>query len=130
MANPAPTHRSATSSVRSSARTENLEAYRDRTDTIGCAMTMPRTAPLPQRTRLSASSVRRSALRLAPSALRTANSGSRFTLRASTRFATFEHAITKTSADAANSTRSTVRARTVIWSRRRTASMRKSDFAE
>ena len=49
-------------------------------------------------------------------------------VRARIRFATFEQAITNTRPDAASSTSSTVRARDVIWSRRRTASMRKSAF--
>ena len=38
--------------------------------------------------------------------------------------------MTKTSTDAASSTSSTVRARDVIWSRRRTASIRESAFGE
>ncbi len=58
--------------------------------------------------------VRRSAAVLAPSAARIASSPSRRTVRARIRFATFEHAMTKTSTDAASSTHSTVRARDVI----------------
>ena len=65
-------------------------------------------APAPQSSRLSASSVRRSAPALAPSAARMASSPSRRTERARIRFATFEHAMTKTSADAASSTSRTV----------------------
>ena len=70
----------------------------------------PRMAPAPQSSRLSASSVRRSAPALAPSAARIASSPSRRTERARIRLATFEHAMTKTSAEAASSTSSTVRA--------------------
>ena len=73
-------------------------------------MATPRMAPAPQSSRLSASSVRRSAPVLAPSAARMASSPSRRTDRARIRFATFEHAMTKISADAASSTSSTVRA--------------------
>jgi len=51
---------------------------------------------------------------LAPSAARTANSDSRRTLRARIRFATFEQAMTNTSADAASRTSSTVLAFAVI----------------
>ena len=91
-------------------------------------MRTPSAAPAPQSSTLSASSVRRSAPAPAPSAARIASSPSRRTERARIRLATFEHAITKTSADAASSTRRTVRAGEVIWSRRRTASMRKSAF--
>jgi hypothetical protein len=98
--------------------------------TIGRAMRMPTTAPAPHSTRLSASSVRRSAQDVAPSAARTASSPSRRTDRARIRLATFEQAITKTSQDAASNTRSTVRAGEMIWSRSPTASMRKSDFVE
>ena len=74
----------------------------------------PRSAPVPQSSRLSARSVRRSAPVLAPSAARIASSPSRRTERARTRFATFEHAITNTSAEAASRTSSTVLAREVI----------------
>ena len=66
--------------------------------------------PTPQSTRLSASSVRRSAAGLAPSAARTASSPSRRTDRARIRFATFEQAMMKTSAEAASSTSRIVRA--------------------
>ncbi len=55
-----------------------------------------------------------------------ASSPSRRTERARIRFATFEQAMTKTSADAASSTSRTVLAGEMIWSRSRTASMRKS----
>jgi hypothetical protein len=59
-----------------------------------------------------------------PSAARTASSPARRTDRARIRLATFEHAITNTSADAPNNTSSTVRAGETIWSRSVTASMR------
>ena len=72
------------------------------TDTSGRASTTPRMAPAPHSTRLSASSVRRSAPRLAPSAARTASSPSRRTERARIRFATFEHAMTNTTPAAAS----------------------------
>ena len=67
-------------------------------DQSGRASATPSTAPAPQRTRLSASSVRRSAPGPAPSAARTASSPSRRTERARIRLATFEHAMTNTSA--------------------------------
>jgi hypothetical protein len=51
---------------------------------------------------------------LAPSALRTAISDSRRTVRARMRFATFEQAIRKTSADAASRMSRTFLARDVI----------------
>ena len=54
-----------------------------------------------------------------------ASSFSRRTVRARIRLATFEQAMTKTSTDAASSTNRTVLARDVIWSRRRTASIRR-----
>ena len=114
IARPTPTHSRLASSVRSSARTEKRAAYLPSTATIGCAIATPSTAPVPQRSRLSASSVRRSVAVLAPSAARTASSDSRRTLRARIRFATFEHAMTNTSADAASRTSSTVLAREVI----------------
>jgi hypothetical protein len=129
IASPTPIQSRLASSVRSSARTLKRAAYLPSTATIGCAMATPSTAPVPQRSRLSASSVRRSVAALAPSAARTASSDSRRTLRARIRFATFEQAMTKTSPDAARRTSSTVRARAVIWSRRRTAFTRKSAFA-
>ena len=91
IARPTPTHNRLASSVKSSARTEKRAAYFASTATIGCAIATPSTAPLPQRIRLSASSVRRSVPLLAPSAARTASSPSRRTLRARIRFATFEH---------------------------------------
>ena len=71
-------------------------------------------APAPQSSRLSASSVRRSAPVLAPSAARIASSPSRRTERARIRLATFEQAMMKTSPDAASRTNSTVRAGEVI----------------
>ena len=74
----------------------------------------PRIAPAPQSSRLSASSVRRSAPALAPSAARIASSPSRRTERARIRLATFEQAMTKTSPEAASRTSSTVRAGEVI----------------
>ena len=125
---PTPTHSRLESTVRSSARTEKRDAYRARIATIGRAISTPENAPAPQSSRLSASSVRRSAPVLAPSAARIASSPSRRTDRARIRFATFEQAMMKISADAASSTSSTVRARDVIWSRSRTASIRKSAF--
>ena len=78
---------------------------------------MPSTAPVTHNTRLSASSVRRRAPGLAPSAARTANSPSRRTERARMRLATFEQATMKTSAEAASSTSRMVRAGDTIWSR-------------
>ena len=71
-------------------------------------------APAPHSSTLSASSVRRSAPALAPSAARTASSPSRRTDRARIRLATFEHAITKIKPDAASSTSRIVRAGEVI----------------
>ena len=129
-ASTAPTHSMLESTVRSSARTEKRAAYRARMATIGRALSTPSVAPAPQSSRLSASSVRRSALRLAPSAARIASSPSRRTVRERIRLATLEHAMTNTSAEAASSTSSTVRAREVIWSRISTASIWKSAFAE
>ena len=73
-------------------------------------MTIASIAPAPHSSRLSARSVRRSAPALAPSAARIASSPSRRTERARIRLATFEQATTKTSAEAASSTSSTVRA--------------------
>ena len=113
-ARPTPTHSRLASSVRSRARTEKRAAYRASTATIGCAIATPSSAPLPQSSTLSASSVRRSVDALAPSAARTASSDSRRTLRARIRFATFEQAMTNTSADAASRTSSTVLALAVI----------------
>ncbi len=109
-----PTQSKLASSVRSRARTENRAAYRPSTDTIGWAISTPTIAPVTHTTRLSASNVFLSAALLAPRAARIASSDSRRTDRARIRFATFEQAITNTSADAANSTRSTVRACAVI----------------
>src|SRR6516162_2157255 len=79
--------------------------------TNGCASITPSTAPAPHSTRLSASSVRRSAPRPAPSAARTASSPSRRTERARIRLAMFKHAMTNTTAAAASNTRRIVRAR-------------------
>ena len=129
-ASAAPTQSRLESTVRSSARTEKREAYRARMATIGCAISTPSAAPAPHSSRLSASSVRRSAPVLAPSAARIASSPSRRTVRARTRLATFEHAMMKTRPAAASSTSSTVLAFDVIWSRSRTALMRTSAFAE
>ena len=109
-----PTQSTVASTVTSSARIENRAAYRDSTDTIGRATSTASIAPAPHRSRLSASSVRRSAVALAPSAARTASSPSRRTDRARIRFATFEQATMNTSADAASSTSSTVRAGEMI----------------
>ena len=114
IARPAPTHKSVSSTVTSSARTEKRAAYRATIETIGCASTTPRIAPAPHNTRLSASSVRRKAPLLAPSAARTASSPSRRTDRARIRLAMFEHAITKTTAAAASSTSRIARAGEVI----------------
>ena len=113
-ASPTPTHSRLASTVRSSARTENRAAYRARTATIGRARATPTIAPAPQSSRLSASSVRRSAQRLAPRAARIASSPSRRTDRARIKLATFEHAMMKTSPEAASRTSSTVRADEVI----------------
>ena len=85
------------STVKSSALTENLEAYRARIDTIGRALNTPSSAPAPHNRRLSASSVRRSDALLAPSAARIPSSASRRIVRARIRLATLEHAITNTS---------------------------------
>src|ERR1700685_4279652 len=85
--------------------------------TIGCALTTPMAAPAPHSRRLSANSMRRNAPLLAPSATRTASSPSRRTVRARIRLATLEHAMMKTSPDAASSTSSTVLAPDVISSR-------------
>ena len=78
------------------------------------AISTPSAAPAPHSSRLSASSVRRSAPVLAPSAARIASSPSRRTERARIRLATFEHAMTKISPDAASSTSRMVRAGEVI----------------
>ena len=72
------------------------------------------TAPLPHSTRLSANRERRSSAVLAPSAERIASSGSRRTVRASTRLATFELAITKSRPEAANRIHKIVLARELI----------------
>src|ERR1700746_2080149 len=74
--------------------------------TSGWALHTPTAAPAPQSKRLSASSMRRSAPVLAPSAARVANSPSRRTVRVRIRLATLEHAMMNTSADAASSTSS------------------------
>ncbi len=89
--------------------------------TIGWATITPSAAPAPHKIRLSASSVRRKSPAFAPSASRIDNSPSRRTVRASTRFATFEQAMMKTNPDAASSTHNTVLAFDVICSRSRTA---------
>ena len=117
MASSAPTQSMLESTVRSKARTEKREAYRARTLSSGRAMITPRAAPAVQRTRPSASRVRRKALVPAPSAARMVNSPSRRTVRARIRLAAFEQAMMNTRADAARSTRRMVRAPEVIWSR-------------
>ena len=109
-----PTQSSVASTVTSLARTEYRAAYRASTATIGLAMTIASTAPAPQSSRLSASSVRRSAAVPAPSAARIASSPSRRTARARIRFATFEQATMNTSAEAASSTSRMVRAGEMI----------------
>ena len=114
MASAAPTQSTLVSIVTSSARTEKRAANCATTATSGRANAMPSTAPAVQSTRLSASSVRRSAPGPAPSAARTASSPSRRTDRARIRFATFEHAMTKTTAAAASSTSRIARAGAAI----------------
>ena len=74
--------------------------------------------------------MRRSAPVLAPSAARIASSPSRRTVRVRIRLATLEHAMTKTSTDAASSTSNTVRASEVIWSRNSFAPIWKSALGE
>src|SRR5882724_1874917 len=96
------------SSVISVARTEKREAYRASKFTIGTAMSTPANPPLPHKIKLSASSERRIAAGVAPSAERIANSDSLRTVRARIRFATFEHAITNNNPEAANKTHNTV----------------------
>src|ERR1035438_5612395 len=125
-ASPAPTHSMLESTVRSSARTEKRDAYRARIATMGRALSTPSAAPAPQSRRHSAKRTRRSAAVLAPSAARITSSPSRRIVRAKIRLATLEQAMMKTNPDAASSTQSTVLALDVIWSRRSTASMRKS----
>ncbi len=122
-ASAAPTQSMLESTVRSSARTEKREAYRARMSTIGRALSTPSVAPAPQSRRLSASKTRRSAPVVAPSAARIDSSPSRRTVRDRIKLATFEHAMTKTSAEAASSTSRTVLAREVIWSRNSFASI-------
>ena len=95
---------------------------------IGRAISTPSSAPAPHSTRLSTSSVRRSAQGVAPSDARTANSPSRLTARARIRLATFEQAITNTSAEAASRISSTVLAGAVIWSLSLRTSIPKSAF--
>src|SRR5260370_744770 len=68
--------------------------------TIGCALITPSAAPAPQRRRLSASSMRRSAPVLAPRAARIASSPSRRTVRGRIRLGTLEQAMMETSAEA------------------------------
>ncbi len=63
------------------------------------------------------------AAELAPSAVRTASSDSRRTVRARIRFATFEQAITNSRPEAPNSSHSIVLASALIWSRNRLASI-------
>ena len=128
-ASAAPTHSMLESTVSSSARTEKREAYRARMATMGRALSTPSAAPAPQSRRLSASRTLRSAPLVAPSAARIDSSPSRRTVRDRIRFATFEHAMTKTSPEAASSTSSTVLALEVICSRSSLASIRKSACA-
>ena len=130
MARAAPTHSRLLSTLKSSARTEKREAYRARMATIGCALITPSSAPALQSRRLSASSMRRSAPLLAPSAARIASSPSRRTVRVRIKLATLEHAMMNTSADAASSTKSTVRAPDVICSRSGLALIWKFPLAE
>ncbi len=122
-ASSAPTHNMLESTVRSSARTENREAYRDRIATIGRALITPSNAPAPHNKRLSASSTRRNDAVLAPSAARIDSSPSRRTVRARIKLATFEHAIINTNPDAASSTHKIVLALDVTCSRSFTAPM-------
>ena len=114
IASDAPTQSRLESTVTSSARTEKRAAKLATIATIGRASSTPRMAPAPQSTRLSASSVRRNAPRLAPRAARTASSPSRRTDRARIKFATFEQAMMKTTAAAASSTSRTGRAGAAI----------------
>src|ERR1035438_5857470 len=97
---------------------------------MGRALSTPSAAPAPQSRRHSAKRTRRSAAVLAPSAARITSSPSRRIVRAKIRLATLEQAMMKTNPDAASSTQSTVRALDVIWSRRSTASMRKSALTQ
>jgi hypothetical protein len=85
-------------------------------DTMGRAMRMAAMAPLPQRTRLSARSERRSVAVLAPRAERTASSDSRRTVRARTRLATLELAMTNRRPEAAKRIQRMLLARALIWS--------------
>ena len=98
------------------ARTEKRDGVAAEHVDHGTARSSAATTPLPQRTTLSASRERRNTAVLAPSAERTASSGSRRTVRARTRLATLEQAITKSRPEAAKSTQSTVLARELIWS--------------
>ena len=77
----------------------------------------PRTPPHPASSTLSVSSWRTTRPRAAPIAERTANSRWRPAARASSRLATFAHAISSTSATAPNSTSSAVRTSPVVASR-------------
>ena len=86
------------STVTSSARTEKRAAYRDSTATIGLRdqHAEDRAGAAEQQTLGEQRAAQRAAP--APSAARTASSPSRRTERARIRLATFEHAITNTSA--------------------------------
>ena len=110
----APTHSMLESTVKSSARTENRDAYRAKIATIGRALNTPINAPAPHSSKLSASSVRRSEPVVAPSAARIESSPSRRTVRAKIKFAAFEQAMMNTSPEAASSTSNTVFALEVI----------------
>ena len=114
MARPAPTHSRLASMVTSSARTEKRAAKRATAVTSGPASSTPSTAPAPHKTRLSASSVRRSAPGLAPRAARTASSPSRRIDRARIRLATFEQATMNTTPAVASSSNRMVRAGVAI----------------
>src|SRR5215471_10545712 len=80
------------STVKSAALTEKRSAYFDSIVRIRAATSMPARPPLPESTRPSASSDRRKAAELAPSAAWIDNSASRRTVRARNRFATLEQA--------------------------------------
>src|SRR5207253_10718622 len=99
MASSAPTQSMLESTVRSKARTEKREAYRARTLSSGRAMITPRAAPAVQRTRPSASRVRRKALVPAPRAARVVHSPSLGTVRAGIRLGALDQALLHQRAD-------------------------------
>src|SRR5262249_1028163 len=111
------------STVRSAALTEYCSAYFDSTPTIGRATSIPGKPPLRHRTRPSASSDRRKAAELAPSAAWTDKSDSRRTARARKRFATLEQAITNSRPEAPNNKYRMIVASWLIWSRSSLASI-------